>query len=73
MEQDRQIVATIVVTHQLPRCVIAKVNGQARWFPDLSAVFRHALALQDHHGRDRQAEKAPRSRPEWAWQSSMEL
>ena len=47
MEQDRPIIATIVVTHQLPRCVIAKVNGQAHWFPDLAAVFRAALALQD--------------------------
>ncbi|MBN1658005.1 MAG: hypothetical protein JXA93_06360 [Anaerolineae bacterium] len=73
MEQERQIVATIIVTHYLPRCVIAKVNGQAHQFPDLSAVFRQALALQDHNGQGVDKERAPRNRPEWAWQPSMEL
>lgn len=73
MENERRIMATIVVTHQLPRCVIAKVNGQARWFPDLSAVFRQALVLQDNNGQDLDGPTAPRDRPEWAWQPSMEM
>ena len=47
MENDRRIIATIVVTHNLSKGIIAKVNGRARWFPDLAAVFRAALALQD--------------------------
>ena len=73
MEEERPIIATVVVTHRLPKCVIAKINGQAHQFPDLNAVFRQALALQDGNGQSVDEERAPRNRPEWAWQPSMEL
>jgi hypothetical protein len=53
MEKNRPIVATIVVTHQLPRGIIAKVNGQAQWFPNLAALFRTALTIQDGGVKDR--------------------
>ena len=45
MTNRSPIVGTIVVTHRLPRGVIARVDGQARWFRNLEAVFRAALAL----------------------------
>ena len=47
MNNQSPIVGTIVVTHRLPRGVIARVDGQTRWFPSLDAVFRTALALLD--------------------------
>jgi len=47
MEDNRPIVGTIVVTHHLPQGTVARVNGQVQWFPNLAAVFRAALALQD--------------------------
>ena len=47
MNNQSPIVGTIVVTHRLPRGVIARVDGQTRWFRGLDAVFRAALALLD--------------------------
>jgi hypothetical protein len=47
MNNESPIVGTIVVTHQLPRGIIAQVDGQTRWFRSLDAVFRAALALLD--------------------------
>jgi len=47
MNNESPIVGTIVVTHRLPRGVIAQVDGQPRWFRSLDAVFRAALALLD--------------------------
>jgi hypothetical protein len=47
MNNESPIVGTIVVTHRLPRGVIARVDGQTRWFRSLDAVFRAALALLD--------------------------
>jgi hypothetical protein len=47
MNTENPIVGTIVVTHRLPRGVIARVDGQTRWFRSLDAVFRAALALLD--------------------------
>jgi hypothetical protein len=46
MEDNRPITGTIVVMHKLPRGILARVNGQMQWFPDLAAVFRAALTLQ---------------------------
>ena len=53
MDSEHQIIGIIVVTHRLARGIIAKVDGQARWFPNLAAVFRAALALQDASGHER--------------------
>jgi len=50
MTTDTPIVGTVVVTHQLARGVIARVDGQARWFPSLPAVFHAAVALLDAAG-----------------------
>lgn len=50
MTTDTHIVGTVVVTHQLARGVIARVDGQTRWFPSLPAVFRAAVALLDAAG-----------------------
>ncbi len=47
MNNESPIVGTIVVTHRLPRGVIARVNGQQHTFGSLEAVFRAALALLD--------------------------
>jgi hypothetical protein len=47
MTTESPIVGTIVVAHRLPRGVIARVDGQTRWFRSLDAVFRAALALLD--------------------------
>lgn len=47
MNNQSPIVGTIVVTHRLPRGVIARIDGQTRWFRSLDAVFRAALALLD--------------------------
>ena len=47
MEDNRPITGSIVVMHNLPRGILARVNGQVRWFPDLAAVFRAALTLLD--------------------------
>ena len=47
MNNQSPIVGTIVVTHRLPRGIIARVDGQTRWFRSLDAVFRAALALLD--------------------------
>ena len=47
MNNQSPIVSAIVVTHRLPRGVIARVDGQTRWFRSLDAVFRAALALLD--------------------------
>jgi len=47
MNNQSPIVGTIVVTHRLPRGIIAQVDGQTRWFRSLEAVFRAALALLD--------------------------
>jgi len=47
MNNESNIVGTIVVTHRLPRGIIAQVDGQTRWFRSLEAVFRAALALLD--------------------------
>jgi hypothetical protein len=47
MNNQSPIVSAIVVTHRLPRGVIARVDGQTRWFRSLDAVFRTALALLD--------------------------
>ncbi len=41
------IVATIVVTHQTARGVLAKVDGQPRLFPKLEDVFRVAVQRLD--------------------------
>ena len=51
MEDNRPITGTIVVMHKLPRGILARVNGQVRWFPDLAAVFRAALTLLDPEHR----------------------
>jgi hypothetical protein len=47
MNTESPIVGTIVVTHRLPRGVIAQIDGQTRWFRSLDAVFRAALAQLD--------------------------
>jgi hypothetical protein len=47
MNTENPIVGIIVVTHRMPRGVIAQVDGQTRWFRSLDAVFRAALALLD--------------------------
>lgn len=47
MTTESPIVGIIVVTHRLPRGVIAQVDDQTRWFRSLDAVFRAALALLD--------------------------
>ena len=51
MEDNRPITGTIVVMHKLPRGILAQVNGQMQWFPDLAAVFRAALTLLDREHR----------------------
>jgi hypothetical protein len=50
MNTDTPIVGTVVVTRQLARGVIARVDGRVRWFPSLPAVFRAAVALLDAAG-----------------------
>ena len=50
MTTDTPIVGTGVVTRQLARGIIARVDGRVRWFPSLPAVFRAAVAMLDAAG-----------------------
>jgi len=54
-QQTQPITGRIVVTHQGPEGIVAKVNGKARLFPDREALFRAAVLLAEgepDHDRD---------------------
>ena len=49
------IAGRIVVTHQSPSGIVAKVNGEAKLFRDRTALFRAAVLLAERktdHDRD---------------------
>ena len=45
--QTKPITGTIVVTHQGPSGIVAKVNGQACLFHNREALFRAAVLLAE--------------------------
>ena len=55
-QQPRPITGRIVVTHQGPSGIVAKVNGQIMTFRDREDLFRAAVLLAEG-GAD--AQKAP--------------
>ena len=51
----KPVTGRIVVTHQGPSGIVAKVNGKARLFHDRDALFRAAVLLAEgkpDHDRD---------------------
>ena len=59
MKQDnRPITGKIVVTHQGPSGIVAKVNGKAMTFRDREELFRAAVLLAE---RSAKAQKVPPS------------
>jgi hypothetical protein len=54
-QQTQPITGRIVVTHQGPSGIVAKVNGKATLFRDQEALFRAAVLLAERkveHERD---------------------
>jgi hypothetical protein len=54
-QQTLPITGRIVVTHQDPSGIVAKVNGKATVFPNREALFRAAVLLAEgkvEHERD---------------------
>jgi hypothetical protein len=54
-QQSQPITDRIVVTHQGPSGIVAKVNGKATLFRDREALFRAAVLLAERkteHERD---------------------
>ena len=47
MQQTQPITGRIVVTHQGPRGIVAKVNGKIRLFQDREGLFRAAVLLAE--------------------------
>ena len=61
MIQRSPIVGTIEVVHRGPTGIIALVDGQRQFFPDLDAVFRTAIRLLDQQTQP-QGRPGPSSR-----------
>jgi hypothetical protein len=47
MDRIKPITGRIVVTHQGPSGIVAKVNGEVRHFRDREALFRAAALLAE--------------------------
>ena len=46
-QQTKPIIGRIVVTHESPLGIVAKVNGRARHFQDREDLFRAAVLLAE--------------------------
>jgi hypothetical protein len=58
MDRTTPITGRIVVTHQGPSRIVARVNGKVRHFRDREALFRAAVLLAEEepeHDPDREA------------------
>ena len=51
MIQTNAIVGAIEVVHRGPAGILAPVDGQRQFFPDLDAVFRTAISLLDQQSQ----------------------
>ena len=52
MDRTKPIIGRIVVTHQGPSGIVAKVNGKVRHFRDREALFRAAVLLAEEEPAD---------------------
>ena len=52
MDRPKPITGRIVVTHQSPSGIVARVNGKVRRFRDREALFRAAALLAEEEPAD---------------------
>ena len=58
-QQSQPITDRIVVTHQGPSGIVAKVNGEVTLFQDREDLFRAAVQLAERSGEAEQAHPPP--------------
>ena len=58
-QQTQPITGKIVVTHQGPSGIVAKVNGKATMFQDREDLFRAAVLLAERSAKAQKAHPPP--------------